>query len=287
MSKRTTELVFVSAILVIGSFAAAAQTADNILDQTENVFSLDEGGARGVLTSMTIRNEYTGGVTSEFTLAVFELTDVDPSKPEESNETTYALMVFLGGDEGGSMLLLRSSEDDAEKSRMWLFLPALGVTKALISDEEQGGSFAGSSFSYADLGGTRDLRSDYTASILREETLDIGSESFDVWVLELLAKPDTDAAYERVLLWVSQGDYLALRMESYNASGTLEGTMEFRSLSEFEGNRIPATIHSTSPQDGIATTISISGTRRPDAALSVDFFDPSSLNELDPAAFGF
>jgi hypothetical protein len=92
----------------------------------ENVFSVDVDDAQGVLTTMTLHNKYSGGVHSEYALAVFELTEFDPTKPEDADETTHVLMYFLGGDEDGSVFLLKTPEDDALDSQMWLYLPALG-----------------------------------------------------------------------------------------------------------------------------------------------------------------
>ena len=287
MSKRMAMAATLCGLLILGVVGGMAQTADEILDEMENLFSVETDDARGVLTTMTLHNDYSGGVSSEYTLAMFELTEIDASKPEDSDEITHVLMYFLGGDEDGSIFLLKTPEDEAVDSQMWLYLPALGVTKELVSDEDQAGSFAGSSLSYGDLGGTSNLRDDYDATILREETRDVDGETFDVWVLELFAKSGADADYGRVLLWVSKGDYLSLRMESYNDSGALESTMEFRALGEFEGDRIPEIIYSTNVEDETSTTITIAGTRRPDVDLTLDLFNPRALGELDPSTYGF
>jgi hypothetical protein len=287
MSKRTAIAAALCAAMVLGAQSAPAMTADEILDKVGNLFSAGENDADGVLATMTIHNAYPGGVDSEYTLAVFELTAVEAAKPDDADETTWALMVFLGGDEAGSVIVLKTPEDDALESQMWIYLPALGVTKELVSDEDQARSFAGSSLSYGDLGGVGDLQDDYDATILREETLDVAGETFDVWVLELVAVQGTNADHDRVLLWVSKDDYLSLRMESYSSSRVLEGTMEFRELGEFEGDRIPAVIYSTDLEEGTATTITIVGTRRPDAPLTVDLFAPGALGQLDPTAYGF
>lgn len=287
MTKQKAIVAVLCGLMVLGALGAAAQTADEILDEMEDIFSVDTDDAQGVLASMTLHNEYTGGISSEYTLATFELTEFDEAKSEDADEITHILMYFVGGDEEGSIFLLKTPEDEAVDSQMWLFLPALGVTKELVSDEDQSGSFAGSSLSYGDLGGTSDLSDDYDATILREEAVDVDGESFDAWVLELIAKPDADVDYDRVLLWVSKEDYLSLRMESYDGSGNLENTMVFEALGEFEGDRIPEVIHSESLEDETSTTITISGTRRPDVPLTLDMFDPDSLGELNPSVYGF
>ena len=287
MNKKITTAMALGGLLLFGAFGAAAMTADEILDEMEDLFSVDAGNVQGVLTTMSLFNDYSGGVNSEYTLAMFELTIFDTAMPEDADETTHVLMYFVGGDEDGSIFLMETPEDDTLDSRMWLYLPALGLTKELVSEDDQAGSFAGSSLSYGDLGGTGDLGDDYDAVILREETLDVDGETFDVWVLELTAKPDADADHARVLLSVSKADYVSLRMEAYNESGALENTMEFQALGEFEEDRIPEIIYSADVAEETSSTISISGTRRPDASLTLDLFDPNSLGELDPAAYGF
>jgi len=286
MKKRMAIMAAISGLMFL-SVLGVAQTADEIIDQMENVFQVNVDDERGVLATMVLENEYAGGVSSEYTLAVFELTEFETTRPEDADETSHVLMYFLGGDEDGSIFLLKTPEDETLDSQMWLYLPALGVTKELVSDTDQAGSFAGSSMSYGDLGGTSDLRDDYTATILREETMDVDGESFDVWVLDLSAKPDANPDYDRVLLWVSKEDYLSLRMESYNSSDALESTMEFLVLGEFEGDRVPEVIQTANLEDGTSTTVTVSGMRRPDAPLTLELFDPTSLGELDPSAYGF
>ncbi len=287
MSQTVKRIITLCGLMGLLSLSAAALTADEILNQVQNLLAVDSSNARGIATTMTLHNEYSGGVSSEYTLEMLQLTQVDSTKPENEDETTYVLMYFLGGDEDGSIFLLKTPEDESVDSQMWLYLPALGVTKELVSDAEQANSFAGSSLSYGDLGGMGDLRDDYNPTILREETVNVGEESFDTWVLELTAKPDADAEFSRVLLWVSKEDYLTLRMESYNASGALESTMAFRALSEFEGDRVPEVILSTNETDGTSSTITISGTRRSDTPLTVDVFDPTKLSQFDPKLYGF
>ena len=287
MLKKVTMAMVLGSLVLFGAVSAMATTADVILDEMEDLFSVDSDDVQGVLTTMTLHNEYSGGVSSEYTLAMFELTTFDLSLPEDKDETTHILMYFMGGDEDGSIFLMETPEDEDLNSRMWLYLPALGLTKELVSDEDQSGSFAGSSMSYGDLGGTGVLRDDYDAVILREETRDVAGEAFDVWVLELIAKPTADADHHRVILWVSKADYLSLRMESYNESGALENTMELQALGEFEGDRIPEMIFSTDTADETSSTITISGTRRPDTPLTLDLFDPNTLGELDPSTYGF
>jgi len=286
MKKQVAAWMF-AAMLVLCAGVVMATTADEILEEMENVFSVNAEDAGGVLATMAIHNEYAGGVESEYALAMFELTELDPSMPEAGDETSHVIMYFLGGDEHGSIFLMETPEDESVDSRMWLYLPALGLTKELVSEEDQSGSFAGSSMSYGDLGGTREFQEDYDATILREEQISIAGAAEDVWVLELIAKPETDTDNARVLLWVAKEDYLTLRMEAYNDLDSLDSTMEFQQLGVFEGNRIPEIVSSENLADDTRTMITVSNTRRPDVALTLDLFDPANLGALDPVDFGF
>ena len=126
----------IAGLMLVSSGVALATTADEILEEMENVFSVSADDAQGVLASMTLHNEYPGGVTSEYTLAMFELTEIDSSMPEEGDETSHVIMYFLGGDEHGSIFLMETPEDESLDGRMWLYLPALGLTKELVSEED-------------------------------------------------------------------------------------------------------------------------------------------------------
>ena len=289
MSKsKTMFMAVLGGLMVIGAaFAALGITAEEILDEMENLFSVDPEDAQGVLATMTIHNDYGGGVTSENTLHLLELTTFDVTQSEDADEVSHVLMYFSGGDEDGSIFLMETPEDEELDSRMWLYLPALGLTKELVSDEDQSGSFAGSSMSYGDLGNTGNLRADYGATILREELIDVDGTSHDVWVLELIAKPGADADYARVLLWVEKADYLTLRMESYNDAGALESEMVFIVLGEFEGDATPEVIRSIDHSEATQSTVTIFNLRRPDVPLTLEQFDPRSLSELDPTVYGF
>jgi len=289
MFKRNTMLVTVlGGLMVIGAaFATFGITADEILAEMEDLFSVDTDDANGVLATMAMHNDYGNDVTSEYTLHLFELTTFDTAQADDADETTHVLMYFSGGDEDGSIFLMETPEDDTLDGRMWLYLPALGLTKELVSDEDQSGSFAGSSMSYGDLGGTGDLRDDYDAILIGEETLDVDGETHDVWRLELTPKPDVEADHARVLLWVDRVDFLSLRMEAYSDLDALETEMAFLALGEFEGDRVPEVIRTIDHAEGTTSTVTISNLRRPTPPLTLALFDPSALGAVDPALYGF
>ena len=281
---RTLLLAAIAVALVAA--AVSAITGDEILAQMEDSFGTDRA-EQGLLMSLQIDNVYAGGVESGYHLAVVAKTGIDPEQPEASDETTYMLMYFRGGDDEGSIFLLHTPEDDAVDSRLWLFLPALGVTKELVSEDDQQGSFAGSTISYEDIAGAKEMRDDYTAQVLREDTYIAGDESRDVWVLELTPRTGIDADHARAVLWVDQEDFLMLRLEVYDAAGTLESELDVTLLGAFEGGLVQSELIGIDHKTGDVSTIALYDLRRPDVDLSLETFDPEHLASFDLDLYGF
>ncbi|MEN6370354.1 MAG: outer membrane lipoprotein-sorting protein [Thermotogota bacterium] len=276
------------AIVVCAATAAFAVTGDDVLNRMQDTFSI--GGAdsgEGILLSIAVLNQYASGITTDYNLAVVAETIIDSSKPSDADEISRALMYFVGGDDEGMIFLLSTPEAKGEKSQMWLYISSFGLTKQLVSDEDQSGNFAGSTLTYADIAGASDLRDDYTAAILREETLTVGSEERAVWVLELTPRPGVDTDYARMLLWVDKEEDMFLRLEGYGASGAETKEIVVASLGTFEDRRIPDVMVGRDLETGDVSTITLSGMRRPADGLPESTFDPANLGSFDPSAYGF
>lgn len=170
-------------------------------------------------------------------------------------------------------------------SWMWLYLPALGMAKELVA-EQQEQSFAGSTFSYKDVG-SREMGDKYNAQLSSEDTVTIDGEDHSVYVLALTAKPDSDADYPTGKMWVDKEGFIMLKSEDYNESGNLELSMEVAKLGEFEGEVIADQMVSTNVLDGSSTTITFLERKRPEGEFSEDLFDPENLASFDPAEYGF
>ncbi len=276
------------AIVVCAATAAFAVTGDDVLNRMQDTFSI--GGAdsgEGILLSIAVVNQYASGITTDYNLAVAAETVVDPNRPADADETSHALMYFVGGDDEGMIFLLSTPEAKSEKSRMWLYISSFGLTKELVSDEDQSGNFAGSTLTYADIAGASDMRDDYSATILREETLTLGSEERPVWVLELTPRAGVDVEYARVVLWVDKAENLFLRLEGYDASGVETKEILVASLGTFEERRIPEVMVGRDLQTGDVSTITLSGMRRPAGGLAESVFDSANLGSFAPGTYGF
>ena len=234
---------------------------------------LSEGS---MITTLQFENEYSDGTTSANRFASL-------SKQVEGG-AKYSLIYFVEPEDVEGTIFLSVQPDPDEDSRMWLYLPALGMVKELVA-EQQEQSFAGSTFSYQDVG-SRDMEDKYDAELIGEETLVVGDESRLVYVLALTAKPDTDTDYPTAKMWVDKEGFFMLRTENYNAEGNLERMMEVTKLGEFEGKVTADQMIASNVLDGSSTTITFFERVRPEEELSDSVFDSENLASFDPTIYG-
>lgn len=271
MFKKTIGWATAVAMVLLFGVMAVALTTDEILDRMEaEADTLAEGSMVG---TMRFDITYRDGTDSSKVFGML-------SKPN------YTLIYFIEPVAEAGSIFLTHEIDDGNDSRLWFFLPLLGIPKEMVSDEERGGSFAGSSMSYDDLGGEND-RDDFVATLLGEEELVIDDETRTAYIIESVAKEGVDADTPRSVLWVDKEAFLMLKAESYNDLGNLSSTIEVVSLSEFEGMLTFSAMLSTDVLDESSTLITVVERRRPDAEIGDEVFSPDSLTTFDPMAWGF
>jgi len=251
---------------------AAGLTADEILDRVDEEADLVAEGS--LVATIRFENVYADGTTASNLFGSL-------SKP------AFSLIYFIEPiDVQGTILLTHEGQTDDDANRIFLYLPLLGVPKELVSDEERGGSFAGSSLSYEDIGGNDD-RDEYDAVLLREEEIVIGDQTRAAYVIESKAKPDVETETPRTLLWIDTEDYVMLKLEAYNDLGNLGSTMEVLALGVFEGRVTADQMLATDVSDGSSTTISFLERHRPDAEIPEEVFLIENISSFEPAAWGF
>lgn len=270
---RTKKLIAI-ALMAVATFSAlvAAQTADEIIDQMDaEADALAEGS---MLSIIQMHTNNADGTTTEFTFASL-------GKPN------YSLLYYLEpSDVAGTIFLMHDAQEEGADNRLWLFLPFLGIPKELVNDDDRGGSFAGSSLSYEDLG-DQDRRDDYDAVLLGEEEVTIGDLTRTAYKIESTAKPEADVDELRTILWIDKEFLIMLKLESYNDLGNLSSTMETQELVEFEGKLTASVMLATDVSASSSTTITISGRRRPDAEIADEVFSLENLTTFKLADWGF
>jgi hypothetical protein len=111
----------------------------------------------------------------------------------------------------------------------WLYLPALGKVKRLVSssgNNDESGSFFGTEFYVEDVNARK--VEDYTYKLLEEGTF----ANRPVWVLQLT--PTSERAkksnYGKVVLWIDKERYLILKQDLYNRNGVLFKQLNTRDI---------------------------------------------------------
>jgi outer membrane lipoprotein-sorting protein len=118
---------------------------------------------------------------------------------------------------------------------MWNFIPRINrVIK--IPPSMMLESWMGSDFTNDDLVREASIVDDYEHRLVREDTI----EGQSVYIVELKPKPDTPIAWDRIVEWIRESDYVPLRAEYYNQRGERIRTMLFSDVTWFGDRSIPA-----------------------------------------------
>ena len=251
--------------------AAVALTADEIMDMVDTEADVQAEGS--MISTIRWENNNADGTTTQYLFASL-------GKPNRS-----LLYHLEPSDVRGTILLMHDAEEDGE-NRLWLYLPFIGIPKEMVSDDDRGGSFAGSSLSYEDLG-DREGRADYDAVLNGEEDVVIGDVTRTAYKIESTAKPDADVDNPRSIVWIDIEFLIMLKMESYNDLGNLDSTMKVLELAEFEEKLTASVMLSTDVSAGSSTTITIADRRRPDAEIPDEVFLSENIHAFDPLLWGF
>jgi hypothetical protein len=266
-------VVLLGALLVIGtvSYSNGQLTGNDILKKVDDQQDVVMGG--DLIITMKFENTYSDGTPA---YNIFGgLSKKAEGQPDKS-------LIYFKEPEDVEGTLFLSIKPKGEDARLWLYLPALGQVKELVS-EERHQSFAGSTFSRREIG-SRKISDDYTAELAGEETVTVGDQSYDCYVLELAAKPDADVDYPTEKLWVDKENWLTLKGEDYNDAGNLERTMEVLKLGEFEGNVVADEMLAKNVIEGGSTIISFIDRHRPESPIPDEAFAPDNLDSFDPTA---
>ncbi|MCR4404152.1 MAG: outer membrane lipoprotein-sorting protein [Candidatus Acetothermia bacterium] len=268
--------LLLGAWLIGTAFYSSGQlTGEAILKKVDEQQDIVMGG--DLISLIRFDNSYSDGTTA---YNIFGgLSKKAEGQPEKS------LVYFKEPDDVHGTIFL-SIKPEGQSAQLWLYLPALGMVKELVSEEERSGSFAGSTFSYRQVG-ERKMADDYTAELIGEEPVAIDGQARDCYLLKLTAKPEAEVDYPTGKMWVDKASWISLKAEEYSDAGNLERTMEVLKLGEFEGKTVADVMISKDLLNNNSTTISFLERRRPTEALPDELFEPQNLPNFEPSLWGF
>jgi outer membrane lipoprotein-sorting protein len=125
---------------------------------------------------------------------------------------------------------VRGQEMLRQGENLWVYMPNLKRAVRIASRD----SFQGGDFNNADVLRVN-YEADYTAAVVSD------ASPPDAWLVELTAKT-SEAAYERIKLWLSRAGTMPLRAEYFSASGKMLRSAEFSDVRDFGGLKRPAKI---------------------------------------------
>ncbi len=152
-------------------------------------------------------------------------------------------MVFAYWSEGTEKSFIRVEEPVKDRGvsflkvgrEMWQYVPRINrVIKIPPSMMLQ--SWMGSDFTNDDLVKESSVVDDYEHTLLAQEEL----YGFDTYKIELVPKPETAVAWDKLIEWIRVDDYVPLRAEYYSERGELVRTMLFGDIKRFGDRVIPA-----------------------------------------------
>ncbi|MCD6505674.1 outer membrane lipoprotein-sorting protein [Candidatus Poribacteria bacterium] len=196
--------VILTALSVLTSISRTAEDAYQIMWKVHNRPSWDDMRSKVIVTL------YGKEGRLERTKAFMSYSKRDP----ETGEVKMLMRMLEPKDAASISLLIhehKNREDD-----MWIYIPALRKVKR-IAASGKAGSFMGTDFSNYDIGGGE--LEDWNYKLIGEEKVN----GQDCWKIEASPKSRKvvrKSGYSRVIKWVRKDNYLVVRSDHYDKSGS-------------------------------------------------------------------
>ena len=128
---------------------------------------------------------------------------------KDKGKDTLTLMFFLSpADVKNTGFLTYDYDASGKDDDQWLYLPALGKTKRIASDDKSG-SFMGSDFNYSDL--TEPDLEDYDFKLLKQSEKVKGVDTWRIQSTPRRPEVAEDTGYTKSVLWVRKDNFMVIR----------------------------------------------------------------------------
>lgn len=186
MSYRIRLFIMCAFLTILFSLSLNAEndtlTADEIIDEMTETMNPQQSKGTAKMTIITTTGQ--------------ERTFVYESYSKNQGEKTLMKYKEPARVRGQATLMLNNAND------IWVYFPRTGRVRKLATHARRQ-KVQGSDFSYEDMGASDAFIDDYTSVRLEDENKD----ERPCYKLELTRKPDSEAGYSRIILWVDK-EYL-------------------------------------------------------------------------------
>ena len=218
-------------LLLTGCLFAQTPDADEIIQRVTDIMSPENSYSLG---SQTIQTSSGKSRTFEF-----------ESWAAEKGKSTLTRYTKPAAIRGQAFLMLNNADD------IWSYFPRTKRVRKLASHAKKQ-KMQGSDFTYEDMGGGDTFLEKFSSTLL-------GSEEKNgemCWKLELLAIPDKDAPYPKIILWSRQSDYYPLALDYYNEAGFNSKSLELKDIQIIEDFPTAMNMVMTDNKERSSTTMS-------------------------------
>jgi uncharacterized protein len=245
----------VSAVQAEGGTLTAAQIADRAV-------RADTSSWVGAKTQVRMSITEADGKVKERSLSVI-------GRKKDSFYQSVVRFLAPADVAGTAFLMLERGKDESEQ---YIYLPAMKRTRR-IAGRERDGNFMGSDFTYADMQGVDTKAANHS----RQADEKIGADN--CYVVESVLGPQTKVAYGKVVTWVRQSDFIALRTKFYDRSGKLLKTLYTRKVKNVDGGPVVVEARMQSEVTPHSTDVFVDSIERKDDLPDAQF-TPGALEHL-------
>jgi len=274
-TRALTITILVGLMLALAVWAVAQGqgqlTGNQILERVEEQ-SITGGGPGSVVAEVGFDIVTSEGEEKSYKFKIFV--------KREKEQPEKQLIVYLEPElVSGTMML--SIKPEGKDAQIWMYMPALGKVKELITEETKEQYFAGSNLTRKEVGEGFKLKDDYNAEIIGEGTVKVGEEEVEMpaYVLELTPKKGADVDWQSIKMWVHKEKFVMLRAEFTNKDGELQRVIEGDDFSEDDVGYISHKAVVKDVLDNSSTTITLE--KREKREIPDEYFDPENLPNLD------
>ncbi len=183
-------IMLIGVLLGLNSLSGQALSGEEIVKRVNDIMSPASSWAKSKMTITTTSGD--------------KRTFVSESWSKNKGEKNLVRYLEPSRVKGQAVLMLNNADD------IWMFFPRTQRVRKLATHAKRQ-KMQGSDFSYEDMGGGDAFIDDFASTRLEDDT----AEGFECYQLELLRKPESDASYSRLRLWVVKENFVPVIIDYY------------------------------------------------------------------------